>query len=143
MKPFYKQAILFWLVLLVLAFINAITRELTYKPWLTPYIGNWAHQISSVTAILLFFSAIYIFLKRTMSEYTRQDLVNAGLIWILLTVVFETAMNIFVRQLSFEEVLKTYYFWQGETWIFVLLSLVISPLVAELILESDRKRNLV
>jgi len=143
MKPFYKNAILFWFVLTMVAFLNAAIRELTYKPLLSPHIGIWAHQISSITGILLIFAAIYEFLKRIKSEYTRQDLVNVGLIWILLTVVFETAMNIFVRQLSFEEVLKTYYFWQGETWIFVLLSLVISPLLADLILESDRKRNLV
>lgn len=129
MKPFYRKVILFWFILLVLAFVNATLRELTYKPLLEPYIGFWAHQISSVTGIIFFFVAIYFFLKRTKELYQKADLIKAGLIWIFLTVIFETFMNIFVRKLSISQVLETYYFWKGETWIFVLISLIISPLI--------------
>jgi hypothetical protein len=62
---FYKNSIKFWFVLLILALINATIRETTYKPLLTPYIGIWAHQISSLSGIILFFIAIYFFLKKT------------------------------------------------------------------------------
>ncbi len=129
MKSFYKKAVVFWLMLLVLAFINAIIRETTYKPLLAPYIGIWAHQISSITGILLFFIAIYYFLKHTKGLYTRRGAVNAGLMWMAMTVLFESFMNMYMRKLSFTEVIQTYYFWRGETWIFVLISLVVSPLV--------------
>ena len=78
-KSFYQYALLFWFVLLALAFVNAAIRETTYKPLLEPYIGYWAHQISSLTEIIFF--------------------------------------------------LQTYYFRNGETWIFVLISLIISPLI--------------
>lgn len=129
MKPFYRKAILFWFILLILAFVNATLRELTYKPLLEPHIGFWAHQISSITGILFFFVAIYSFLKRTKGQYQRADLIKAGLIWISMTVVFETFMNMIVRKLSISQIFETYYFWRGETWIFVLISLVISPLI--------------
>lgn len=141
LKPFYKKAVLFWFVLLILALVNAVAREATYKPLLTPYIGAWAHQISSLTGILLFFTAIYFFLKKTKEPYTKKDLINAGLLWIVMTVVFESLMNVFIRKLSFQEVLQTYYFWQGETWIFVLLSLLISPMIIYKLLKTKKENQ--
>ncbi|MCL5070220.1 MAG: hypothetical protein M1308_04900 [Actinobacteria bacterium] len=139
MKQFYKKSIAFWLVLLVLAFINAIIRETTYKPPLTPYIGIWTHQISSVIGILLFYIAIYRFLKFTQGLYNKGDVINVGLIWISMTFIFEGFMNIFVRKLTIVEVMQTYYFWKGETWIFVLLSLLISPIIIYNKLDQSKK----
>lgn len=141
MKKFYLRVILFWLVLLVLALVNAVIRELTYKPLLTPLIGNWAHQISSITGILLFFGAIYWFLKKEPQSYQQKDLWIAGLLWLIMTVIFETIMNLFGRGLTFRETLQTYYFWQGETWVFVLLSLLVSPFLANQMIAKSKKRS--
>lgn len=123
-------------MLLVVALINATIRETTYKPLLAPHIGMWAHQISSVTGILLFFFAIYFFLKNVKDPYTEKDLFKVGSIWIAMTIAFESFMNMFVRKLSFAQVLETYYFWRGDTWIFVLVSLVVSPLIVHKILKK-------
>lgn len=130
MKLFYIRSALFWFVLLAVAIINAIVREATYKPWLTPYIGEWAHQISSLTAIVLFYTAIYIFLKRVQIPYSRKSLVAIGIMWVFMTILFESIMNIYVRKLTIAQVLETYYVWNGETWMFVLISLLIAPLIA-------------
>lgn len=138
MRKFYFKAVGFWLVLSVLAIINAVIRETTYKPWLTPYIGMWAHQISSATGILLLFGAINWFLGRVRGEYDRDDLVKTGMLWIILTIGFETVMNKYYRGLTFSEVLETYYFWRGDTWIFVLVSLVASPLIADKLLKQRK-----
>jgi 4-amino-4-deoxy-L-arabinose transferase-like glycosyltransferase len=140
-KTFHKKSIAFWFVLLMIALVNAVVRETTYKPLLTPLIGMWAHQISTVTAIVLFFIAIYIFLKNIKEKFSQKDLVISGFIWLTMTLIFETIMNRFIRNLSFEEIIQTYYFWKGETWIFVLISLLISPQVALKILKnSDNKK---
>jgi len=136
MNLFYKKSLFFWFVLLLLALINATIREITYKPLLVPHIGIWAHQISSVTGILLFYFGIFQFLKRVNEPYTKNNLIKVGLLWIGMTIVFESIMNLYVRHLSLDEVLKTYYFWTGDTWIFVLLSLLISPLIASRRLNS-------
>lgn len=135
MKKNYINFILFWFVLLILAFLNAGIRELTYKPLLTPYIGIWAHQISSLTGILLFFIAIYLFLKYSKREYSNKDLYMIGIILFLMTFIFEVGMNLFVRQLSWIQILQTYYFWKGETWIFVLIFLIFSPRLANKIMR--------
>lgn len=138
MSSFFKKSIAFWFVLLILALINAAIRETTYKPLLTPYIGIWAHQISSLTGTLLFFGGIYFFLKKMSNPYTKSDLIKVGLMWMGMTVIFESLMNLFVRHLSPEQVLQTYYFWTGDTWSFVLLSLVISPFIAHRMLEKSK-----
>lgn len=107
MSKFYKKSISFWFVLLILSLINATLRETTYKPLLTPHIGFWAHQISSLTGILLFFIAIYLFLKKLKESYTKKDLVRVSLLWIGMTIIFECFMNFYIRKLSFEQVLQT------------------------------------
>lgn len=139
MNHFYIKTILFWFVLLIVALFNALIREVTYKPFLEPIIGTWAHQISSITGIILFFIAIFLFLKKTKNNYTKNDLYLVGLAWIFLTLIFETGMNIFIRNLTVEKVLETYYFWNGETWIFVLLSLIIIPQIVYLKLNKKKR----
>ena len=136
MKNFYKKSIIFWFILLLVALINATIRETTYKPLLVPHIGFWAHQISSLTGIILFFIAIYFFLKKNQKNYSRNDLFKVGILWIFMTIVFESFMNIFIRRLNFQQILQTYYFWKGDTWFFVLLSLMISPFVVHKILNK-------
>lgn len=132
----YLKSILFWFILLVVAIANAVVREAWYKPVLLPYIGHWAHQISSLTGIVLFFVVIYYFIKRFRGEFTYRKVFLVGVLWFFMTVVFETWMNVFIRKLTFGQVLETYYFWNGETWIFVLLSLIVSPLIAYRIVRS-------
>jgi hypothetical protein len=51
-----------------------------------------------------------------------------------MTFIFEVGMNLWVRNLSLAEIMKTYYFWQGEMWIFVLISLLFLPIAANKLL---------
>lgn len=141
MKNFCFKSILFWFVLLAAALLNATVRELTYKPFLEPYIGTWAHQISSLTGIVLFFVVIYIFLKKNRASYKKNDLFFAGTVWLLMTLIFEFFMNFYIRHLSFQEIVKTYYFWQGETWLFVLLSLFFLPILISVMIEKNKTKQ--
>jgi hypothetical protein len=127
MKRFYSKALAFWFLLLIIALVNAVVRETTYKPLLLPYIGMWAHQISSITVIVLFYFAITWFLKKSNYRYTRKDLLRVGMLWITLTIIFETSLSIFVRHLTSDQIIQTYYIWKGETWLLVLFSLIVSP----------------
>lgn len=130
MKKQYLKIFLFWFVLLGIALVNAILRELWYKPFLEPHIGMWAHQVSSITAIILFFLAIYFFIKKSSYNHSPLELLAMGLVWMAMTIIFELWMNIYIRQLSFVEVIETYYFWKGETWVFVLIAIAVSPIIA-------------
>lgn len=128
-KRFYWKAIGFWFVLLVTALLNATLREATYKPLLEPVIGVWAHQISSIVGIGLFYGVIYWFLKKLWGSYRQKDMLIVGILWLVMTIGFETWMNVVIRKLSFAEVVATYALWRGELWPLVLLSLLVSPLV--------------
>lgn len=136
MKSFYLKATLFWLVLLVLAIFNATIREFTYKPWLEPVIGRWAHQVSSLTVILFFAIAIYFFIRKFGQQVSQKTLVITGLLWVVLTVVFETWMSIYIRQIGWAEILQSYAFWRGELWILVLVALLILPTLTHRFLNS-------
>ena len=138
MKKIYLHALWFWFVLLLLAIINGIIRDATYKPLLEPLIGHWAHQLSSITGILLFFCAIYLFLKYIKMDYTKRDLLKIGIMWIVMTIIFEFAFGYYVRGSSWSEMLGAYYFWQGELWIFVLISVVIIPQIYFKMLKNRR-----
>lgn len=47
----------------------------------------------------------------------------------MLTVVLETGMSLYLRGLSIGDMLQAYYFWKGETWIWVLVALLTMPLL--------------
>ncbi|MEF3692534.1 MAG: hypothetical protein V3574_05780 [Candidatus Moraniibacteriota bacterium] len=138
MKSINLKIIAFWFALLGLALINATIRETTYKPLLEPHIGFWAHQLSSLTGMGLFFGAIYFFIKKSRYKYSKRELLVMGSVWTAMTIAFEIFMNIFIRHLSLAEVLATYYFWRGETWIFVLLSILWAPLLVGRIIYPQK-----
>ena len=72
MKKIYTNTFLYWFVLLAVALFNAMLRELTYKPLLTPVIGQWAHELSTITGILLFAVAIYFYVKKIYKHITQK-----------------------------------------------------------------------
>lgn len=61
-----------------------------------------------------------------------------GLMWVVMTVVFETGMSLYLRGLSVGDILQTYYFWKGETWIWVLVALFVMPLMIDRGLNKKR-----
>ena len=99
----------------------------------------WAHQISSLTGIIIFFVAIYYFLKHLNGRFTNRDLLMMGLLWITMTIAFETFMNVSIRKLNLQQVFETYYFWKGETWLFVLISLIVLPFIVKQMLERQKR----
>jgi len=132
---FFLYSFLFWFVLLALAILNAGIRENTYKRILQPVIGKWAHQISALTAITMFFLAMFVFFSRLSVDYSRSGMWAVGLMWMCMTFVFECVFGRLVRKSSWREILETYYFWKGELWIFVLLSVAVMPRIIYSMLE--------
>jgi hypothetical protein len=127
MKKIHLHSLWFWFVLLVIAILNAVLREVTYKPLLEPHIGNWAHQISCFTAILFFGISIYLFFKYVKADYDIQDTWIIGLKWVVLTVIFEFSFGYFVRKSTWKEMFAQYHFWKGDLWILVLIAVLILP----------------
>lgn len=139
MKKIYKNALLVWLILPFVAILNATIREVTYKPLLEPYIGMWAHQISIIPGIFLFLLVTILFLKNTKAKYNKKDLLNIGLIWFILTILFEFIFGKFIMKKSWEILFLQYNILSGDLWIILLITIIFLPKIAEKIIKRKRK----
>jgi hypothetical protein len=114
-----------WLGLLVIGFANGVIREFSYRRW----VGELAaHQISTVTAIVLFGLAVWLLEGRRPLASNGQALV-IGLIWLGLTVAFEFVFMHYVRGITWSRLLHDYNILEGRVWALVLLWVLLAPLV--------------
>ena len=85
------RAFLIWLIIIGLETVHGILRGLL----LVPVLGDFfARQVSVFTGSLLIFSVAYVFIHWLRVE-SKQQLLIVGLIWVLLTVIFEIALGRF------------------------------------------------
>ena len=125
MKKIYVQAVGIWVLMLILAIINGIMRNGVYGP----RIGNelLAHQISTVTIIIMFLSVMYIFFKWTSAEYTKKDLVAIGVLWVVLTIGFEFIFGHYIMGNPWSKLFHDYNILEGRVWSLVLLTTLVGP----------------
>lgn len=125
MKSIYIQAVGVWIALLILAIINGAIRNGVYGP----RIGNElvAHQISTVTCIVLFLTVMYVFLKFTGAEYTEHDLLIIGFMWLVMTIVFEFLFGHYVMGNPWSKLFADYNILKGRVWSLVLLTTLGGP----------------
>ncbi|MEW6010313.1 MAG: hypothetical protein AB1604_03380 [Euryarchaeota archaeon] len=127
MDNIYLQALGAWLVLLLAAIINAAIRNRFIQPKIKNELRS--HQISSITAVIFFLFIIYLFFRFTTAEYTENQVVNIGFMWMILTIIFEFIFGRFVMKNSFSRLLEDYNLTKGRLWIWVLISLLIGPVL--------------
>ena len=117
--------ILAWIPMIFIGIINGIVREVTYGKYLNELR---AHQISTITGVLLF--SFYIWtLTRLWSIESPEQALLIGFIWLGLTVVFEFAFGHYVAGHSWSRLLSDYNILAGRVWIVVLIWIAIAPLL--------------
>jgi hypothetical protein len=117
--------ILAWFPMIFIAIINASIREFTYAKYLSELR---AHQVSTVTGILLFGLYIWLLTNFWHIESTTQAL-TIGLVWLGLTVAFEFLFGHYVARQPWSKLLADYNLFAGRIWIFVLIWTAIAPFV--------------
>ncbi len=123
-----------WLLLLVLAIVNAGIREAFYKPKLGDNLG---HAISSIIAIGYTLIITYFFVNYIKVSVTKIDLLLIGALWLTLTVVFEFGFGHYVMGHSWRYLLADYNILKGRLWSLVLLVTFVSPLFWGYIIGVD------
>ncbi|MFO7635518.1 MAG: hypothetical protein R6W76_23430 [Caldilinea sp.] len=114
-----------WLVLPVIGIVNGIMRQVGYRDLLGDLA---AHQVSTVTAILLF--ALYVWwLSRRWPLTSVREAITVGLLWLALTVAFEFLFGHYIMGNSWERLLHDYNLFDGHVWVFVLIWITIAPYV--------------
>ena len=85
---FLLRALLVWLVIIGVETVHGILRTLV----LLPAVGDFrARQISVFTGSVLIFGVAYVFIEWIQAK-NRKELIVVGLMWVLLTVIFEVVM---------------------------------------------------
>jgi hypothetical protein len=120
------KALVVWLAILVLAVVNGVLRERALNPIMGPVGGLIASGAILSLCILLvaFFSAGWL----GAAEASGFWLI--GLLWLLLTLVFEFGFGRFVQRRTSTELLQAYTFKGGNIWPVVLAVTLVSPWLA-------------
>jgi hypothetical protein len=115
---------LFWLPMIVLAFVNATLRELVFVKHFTMLA---AHQLSTITLMLLC-SAYTWWVYPKLHLQSAKEALTTGVVWMLLTVVFEFSLGRFTGK-SWDLHLQDYNLFAGRIWLVFLFCLSMLPYV--------------
>jgi len=116
------KSILIWFSILPLAILNGGLRDKI----IAHIIGiEYARPISALTLCLLIFLVSLLFIPK-LGKGIRKDYIFMGLLWILLTIIFETGMNLSLGN-SYEEIIATYNITTGNLWLLVVIFIGIVP----------------
>ncbi|MGM0510732.1 MAG: hypothetical protein ACQESD_06360 [Thermoplasmatota archaeon] len=117
-----------WFVFMILAIVNAVVRETVYAPKLGEHAG---HVISTVIFIALIFIVVYLFLKNINLDYTQNDLLLIGSIWLVGTIAFEFLAGHYVFGNSWERLLTDYNLLKGRVWSLVPITVFSAPYLVD------------
>ena len=122
----WRRAIAVWLVLIGAEIIHGIVRSIV----LMPRIGDQrAQQIGVFTGSLMNLGITRVFIPWIGANSARA-LVGVGVVWVVLTVVFEVTFGRLVMRSSWERLRSDYDLAHGGLLPLGLVALAGSPLVA-------------
>jgi hypothetical protein len=121
--------------ILVSGFNFFVLMNLVYEP---TWGGLVAHQIGMSTRIVYVFIFAY-FLLRNVKRYDIKDLVHVGILWLVLTLIFEWVGS-FVIGRPVEEILIGWNIWVWYMWPYVLLTYFASNLLVGVFLHPGRDK---
>lgn len=117
--------LLFWPAMMLLAVGNGVLREATYGPFMSEL---YAHQLSTVLAMLLLGAAVFMLSKYVLPASNAQAII-IGLIWLGFTLCFEFLFGRYVAGHSWTRLLQDYDLFSGRLWIILLAWVTILPLM--------------
>jgi hypothetical protein len=111
--------------MVVIALINGAIRE----GWYGKHVSELqAHQLSTVTGILLFGVYIWVLMRLWRPESAEQA-IAIGLVWLGMTVAFEFLFGHYVAKRSWRELRRDYHLFAGRVWLVVLVWVTIASYV--------------
>ena len=129
----FLRAFAVWLILLIVESIHGVFRRLVLEPW----IGDLpARQISVFIGAVLILIITYFSIDWIKAKTVRQ-LTLIGVMWALLTVVFEIGLGRFVFDYSWERVLSDFNLRRGGLLSIGLLIMGLAPRIT----ASFRRRR--
>jgi len=115
-----------------IAVINGTVRDLWYIDYMEELA---AHQISTITLIILLWVYINFIIKKYMPATGKQAFL-IGLFWLALTLIFEFGLGL-ARGNSLSQLLDNYNMLKGRIWVLIPIWIIIAPYIAYRINKND------
>jgi hypothetical protein len=106
-----------------IAIANGAIREGWYSKCLSEL---QAHQVSTVTGVLLFSVYIWVLVRLWRPASAGQAL-TIGLIWLSMTIAFEFLFGRYVVKRSWNALRRDYNIFAGRVWLVVLVWVTLAP----------------
>lgn len=120
------KSIVIWLVFILAESLNGAARIF----WLVPLLDDsLAHQVSFATGSVLVLTIATLFIRWLHTSHVSQ-LLGVGILWFLLTVVYEICLGLFILGYSWQQIGADYNLVQGGLMPIGLVWLMLSPFVA-------------
>jgi hypothetical protein len=117
--------VLAWIPMVLIAIANGFLRESSYGKRMSEL---HAHQISTLSGILLFSVYIWVVIRIWRPD-TSEQAITIGLIWLGLTVAFEFLFGHYVAGQPWSKLLYDYNIFAGRVWVVVLIWVTVAPYV--------------
>jgi len=134
---FLLRAFAVWLVIIAVETVHGILRTLL----LVPMMGDFpARQTSVFTGSLLIFG-VTLLLVNWIAAKTIPQLLMVGVLWVMLTVLFEITLGRLVLDLSWDRITEDYDVTRGGLLGFGLMFMAASPLMATRFRRAELPTN--
>ena len=118
----YIQAIGIWFLIIPLAIINGGLRENVLVK-----LGDIALPLSGIILSVCIFIVAYLLIPR-IKNCELKDYIIFGVIWFILTNLFDLFMYI-SEENGIKQLLNSYNFLDGNLWILVVITTLVSPIL--------------
>lgn len=109
--------------MVIIAIFNGLIRVKFY----TKFLGELgAHQLSTISGVFLFGAYFWMVTGKWQIESTTQA-VLIGLMWLLITVLFEFVFGHYVMGHPWQKLFSDYNVFKGRLWIVILLWTAVGP----------------
>jgi hypothetical protein len=130
-----KQVTLTWLVMLVTAVANAAVRETQITPLFGAYAG---HVISTLSLCAIIIIITFCYIRFFCVSCSRASLIQTGVYWAVLTIIFEFIFGCFIGGLSWSALLADYNILCGRIWVLVPLTEILAPVLCYAVVHDSR-----
>jgi len=118
------KSLLIWLSIIPLAILNGGLRQYIIEPLVGIKIAN---SVSGLILCILVFIVSFIFIPR-LGNGTKKIYIKIGILWILATIIFETAFGLLLGN-SFNEIINAYNVTTGNLWAVVVIFMGFVPII--------------
>lgn len=121
----FLRTVAVWILIIAAETVHGIFRTIFIVPMLRDF---HARQFSVFTGCILIFTVAY-FLTSWIGAKSKNQLLAVGILWVVLTVLFEVVLGRFVLELSWERITEDYDLSRGGLLGFGLLFMAITPIL--------------